>query len=144
MHDPALTALLATHAAELQALLPAHLWPLHPDLPSRAWGENFVVYELGQLPDGRWAKLHHFLRADDGPPHCHCCDIESHGLVNDYVERTYADGRAWDTLRPAGGRHVIAAETTHRLAVLPTGPAWTLAFTGTKVREGRHHPELLS
>jgi hypothetical protein len=142
--EQALTALLATHAATLQALLPACRWPVAPDAPARAWGNDFVVYELGQLPDGRWAKLHHFLRADTGPPHCHCCDLDSIGLVGSYVERRYLpDGSRVEVVRGAGGRHAIAAETIHKLVALPEGDAWTLVFTGPAAREGRHHPELL-
>jgi len=142
-YDQHLSALLATHAAELQRLLPPHLWPLPADLPHKAWGDDFVVYELGQLADGRWAKLHHFLRPDAGPPHCHWCEIESHGLKGDYVERIYRNGLTWDVPRPASGHHVIDAETTHRLIALPDGDAWTVCFTGLAIREGHHHPEII-
>lgn len=137
-----LEQLLATHAARLQALLPPG-WPIPLDMPRRAWGEDFVVYELGQLPDGRHAKLHHFLRADQGPPHCHFCEIESHGLKGDYVERIYKNGLTWDVRRPASGHHVIAADTVHRLVSLPDGDAWTVCFTGLAVREGHHHAEIV-
>jgi len=140
-HDPALTALLATHAAELQALLPPHLWPLAP-FKTEQFGP-LTKYTLGQLPDGRWAMLHHVTEPDASPPHCHPVAMDSHGIAGSYVERIFADGHSLDVLRPAGGQHHIPAERVHQLVALPQGDCWTLCFAGPVVREWRHHPELL-
>lgn len=54
-HDPALLALLATRAPELQALLPAHLWPLAP-LKIEQFG-SLTKYTLGEAEPGVWAML---------------------------------------------------------------------------------------
>ncbi len=139
----ALAAFIEIHAPAVLALLPAGCH-LSIDAPSRAWGEDFIVYELGQCTDGRHAKLHLFLRPDMGPPHCHFCDIESFGIVGSYIERTYhEESVVYHNPRHAGHRHFIKASTIHKIVALPDGPAWTLVFTGPIYREGRHHPELV-
>jgi hypothetical protein len=131
---------IAEHGDTLRALLPDYL---HGLIPFKV--EQFgplTKYTLGQLPDERWAMLHHLREADDGPPHCHPCQMGTR-LFGPYVERLYLPGgRTRDVLRPADSFHVIEPECIHKLIALPEGPVWTLVLAGPVVREWRHYPEL--
>lgn len=138
-----LSALLATHATELQKLLPPHLWPVRP-FKVEQFGP-LTKYTLGQMEDGRWAMLHCLTAPDVGPlgPHNHPTRFDSHGIKGGYWERVYhEDGRTELVLRAAGGNHTIWPNTVHSIIGLPEGPAWTLVFGHDVVQEARHYPEL--
>lgn len=139
--DEHLTALLATHTEALRALLPDSLWPLTP-CKVEQFGP-LTKYTLGPLEDGRWVMLHHITEADDGAPHDHSVEFESHVLVGGYVERIFKDGQPEEVLREAGSTHVIAPECIHQLISLPEGACWTLCFAGPVIRQWRHYPELV-
>jgi hypothetical protein len=136
-----LDGLLAEYGDTIRALLPGYLHALVP-FKVEQFGP-LTKYTLGQLPNGRWAMLHHVIRPDSGPPHCHPCQMHSHRIKGSYWERLYQNGTARDVLRTEGSNHVIEPECVHLLTELPQGDAWTLVFAGPVVRQWRHYPELL-
>lgn len=136
-HD--LHALLARRADVLAPLL-GPLWPI-PAYKKEVFG-SLVKYTIGQL-DGRWVMLHHITQPDQGPPHCHPCEMHSYGIEGRYLERIYKDGCTREVMRRAGSNHLIAADCIHKLLALPDGWAWTLVLAGPVVRDWRHYPELV-
>lgn len=139
-HDQHLTALLATHAAQLQALLPEHLWPLAP-VEVKQYGP-LRKYTIGQMPDGRWAHLHYLDGPDQGDMHDHPCDIESIGIKGAYLELRRLGTGVKELLRRAGQRRSIPAACVHIIVWVSKGGCWTLVFTGPVVRQWRHYPHL--
>lgn len=135
-----LSALLATHAAQLQEVLPPHLWPVRP-IETKKYGP-LVKYTLGQAEDGDWLHLHHVTQADTGAPHCHPCQMFSTRIKGSYWERLFSEGAAQDVYRAEGTSHLIAADCIHLLTALPEGEVWTLVKTGPVVRKWQHYPEL--
>lgn len=132
-----LTTFLATHQTTLTSLL--GYWPV------QVWKEEqfgpLTKYTLGQMPDGRWAMLHHIRAVDTGLPHCHPCRMDSYRFQS-YVERLFfPGGRTEEVLREAGSSHTIEPDCIHLLVGLPEGEAWTLVFAGPVVREWRHYSE---
>lgn len=141
-YDQPLTALLATHADQLQRLLPPHLWPLNP-CKVEQFGP-LTKYTLGEAEPGVWAMLHCLPQAHDTRnPHGHPCRMDSHGIKGSYWEKSYHEhGRTEMTLRAAGGHYTIWPHTIHEVVGVVDGPAWTLVFAGPVVNEVRHYPEL--
>ena len=138
--DTALDTFLATHEETLRSLLgywPVHVWKVEQFGP-------LTKYTLGEMPDKRWAMLHHLTQADTGPAHCHPCVMETY-LFHPYVERVYQPtGNGYHpeyTLWQAGSTHTIAPECIHQILFLPEGEAWSLVFAGPVVREWRHYSE---
>jgi hypothetical protein len=140
--QPFLHNLLTAHADELCELL-GPLWPIGSYRIDRFGA--LVKYTLGQMPDGRWAMLHHITAPDGGPPHDHPTQLDSHVIEGSYWETVFhEDGRTERVLRAAGGHHTIWPHTVHTITDLPQGRAWTLAFGHEVVREWRHYPELVA
>jgi hypothetical protein len=140
--EPDLRAFLIDYGSTLAPLL-GPLWPLK-SYGRSIYSEEFTAYQLGQMPDGRWVKLHHFRGPDRGAPHDHPTQIHSFRIKGSYWERVYLKGGTLDVLRAEGSDHVIEPDTIHQLTSLPEGECWTLSFTGPVVREWRHYPELLA
>jgi hypothetical protein len=126
-----LDALLATHADEIRAHLPDYLHHLTPFKTER-FGP-LTKYTLGQLPDGRWAMLHCLSQPDQGPPHCHPCDMQVYIIAGGYYERRFRLDSAGSaipyrvTLRMPGESNYIAADCIHSIFELANGPSWSLA-----------------
>ena len=137
----ALKNLLATHADAIRTLLPEHLHHLIP-FKTEQFGP-LTKYTLGQLPDGRWAMLHHLTKPDHGAPHNHPCQMHSYRIKGSYWERLYQKGAVRDVLREEGSNHVIEADCVHLLTELPQGEVWTLCLAGPVVRRWRHYPKLV-
>jgi hypothetical protein len=144
-----LDGLLAEYGDTIRALLPDYLHALVP-FKVEQFGP-LTKYTLGQLPDGRWAMLHHITRPDTGPPHDHPVAFEAHIISGGYRETIYYlppddnDGLVFaeDIDRRPGSHHFISPDCIHRLTGLPTGDSWSLCFAGPVVRECRHYPELV-
>lgn len=140
--DPALQAVLEECGPAIAALI-GPLWPLR-GFEKIAYSNEFTAYQLGQLPDGRWAKLHHFKGRDRGAPHDHPCPLEVHCIKGSSVERVYYPGGTEDILHQAGSSYFISPARTHEIIDLPEGEYWSLVFTGDVAREWRHYPELVA
>jgi hypothetical protein len=138
---PELQAFLDTHAAALRPLL-GPLWPV--TLHHIEQHGPLTKYVLGELPDGRWAMLHHLREPDAGPPHCHPVHFDVTGIQGGYVEDRYEGGQAVPVLRAAGDSWDIAPECIHRITLVSPGGCWTLVKAGPVVRQWRHYPELLA
>jgi len=140
-----LDELLATHAEAIRALLPDYLHHLVP-FKVEQYGP-LTKYTLGQLPDGRWAMLHRLTAADEGPPHDHPVQFESHIISGGYRETIYRPGHPThpfeDVDRRPGSCHFINPDCIHRITGLPSGECWSLCFAGPVVRQVSHYPELI-
>lgn len=100
------------------------------------WTEPGILAKPLPWPIDGQVYLHHMIRADlDRDLHDHPWSFVSFILRGGYAEYLRVGDQTITRIHRPGSVVVRRAEDLHRVASLLTGEAWTLVFTGPKVRK---------